>query len=415
MGVRLPPEYQEVEHIAGSGNQYINTGINLGDSGYRSETVISWNVIINRRQLTGAQDVGFWGVNANGYYEIYQASQYRAEVGRWDNVSFEVTYSGGKSRRYLTVNGAILFNGQESTTSPNGTIYVFDIRHPTVTNTGLNAKIKSHRIFVSDELVRDFVPCYRKSDDKPGMYDLVSDTFFTNAGTGEFAVGPDVIDSISPWLVARRRMLMQDKIYCPYITDGLIFWLDGICKGTDPTIWKDLIGRKNFALNNCSFTTNGVRFASGSYGEFDGAISNDWGNETIEIAVNTSTTQNCFVLPPYDENGTGIGAIQGNTTNFGFRIDGGDYRKYDWSHGWKTASVNNSYGVRNLTSVRRVTVTDHWGANNTGKTYIGRRVPSNSYQFAGIMHCIRIYNRHLSIAEMQANQQIDNIRFNLGL
>ena len=38
----------------------------------------------------------------------------------------------------------------------------------------------------------NLVPCYRKSDREPGMYDLVNRIFYQNAGTGEFAVGPDV-------------------------------------------------------------------------------------------------------------------------------------------------------------------------------------------------------------------------------
>lgn len=43
------------------------------------------------------------------------------------------------------------------------------------------------------EVVQNFVPCYRISDNKPGMYDLVSGTFFANAiPRGTFLVGPDV-------------------------------------------------------------------------------------------------------------------------------------------------------------------------------------------------------------------------------
>ena len=42
------------------------------------------------------------------------------------------------------------------------------------------------------KLIGDFIPCYRKSDSEPGMYDFVTNTFFTNAGTGTIGVGPDV-------------------------------------------------------------------------------------------------------------------------------------------------------------------------------------------------------------------------------
>ena len=40
----------------------------------------------------------------------------------------------------------------------------------------------------------NLVPCYRKSDNKPGMYDLKQRIFFTNINSGtDFIVGPDVV------------------------------------------------------------------------------------------------------------------------------------------------------------------------------------------------------------------------------
>lgn len=39
----------------------------------------------------------------------------------------------------------------------------------------------------------NLIPCYRIVDNEIGMYDLVSNTFYTNAGTGTFIKGPDVI------------------------------------------------------------------------------------------------------------------------------------------------------------------------------------------------------------------------------
>ena len=48
------------------------------------------------------------------------------------------------------------------------------------------------KIWNNDSLVRDFVPCYRKSDSVIGLYDLVSQTFFINQGSGSFIKGGDV-------------------------------------------------------------------------------------------------------------------------------------------------------------------------------------------------------------------------------
>ena len=39
---------------------------------------------------------------------------------------------------------------------------------------------------------RHFIPCYRKSDNVIGLYDLVEGTFYTNSGTGTFTKGSDV-------------------------------------------------------------------------------------------------------------------------------------------------------------------------------------------------------------------------------
>lgn len=45
------------------------------------------------------------------------------------------------------------------------------------------------KIWDDGTLVADFVPAKRDADDVLGMYDLVSDTFYTNAGSGTFVGG----------------------------------------------------------------------------------------------------------------------------------------------------------------------------------------------------------------------------------
>lgn len=49
--------------------------------------------------------------------------------------------------------------------------------------------------FVDDTTGNDVfnpIPCYRKSDNAIGMYDIISKTFFTSEGTASFTKGPDV-------------------------------------------------------------------------------------------------------------------------------------------------------------------------------------------------------------------------------
>ena len=54
-----------------------------------------------------------------------------------------------------------------------------------------NARIYYLRIEVAGELVRNYVPCYRKSDTAIGLYDLVKGTFSVSAGTDNFTKGSD--------------------------------------------------------------------------------------------------------------------------------------------------------------------------------------------------------------------------------
>ncbi len=55
-----------------------------------------------------------------------------------------------------------------------------------------NSKSRIYHMQITDgtTLVRNFIPVRRNSDGELGMYDLVSNQFFTNAGSGTFVAGP---------------------------------------------------------------------------------------------------------------------------------------------------------------------------------------------------------------------------------
>ena len=66
-------------------------------------------------------------------------------------------------------------------------------------NASLHSKIKLYELKtwdMSGKLSRHYIPCYRKSDNVIGMYDLVNDTFYTNKGTGVFLKGQDISTSM---------------------------------------------------------------------------------------------------------------------------------------------------------------------------------------------------------------------------
>ena len=59
-------------------------------------------------------------------------------------------------------------------------------------STYLKGKIYRLKFWSNDTLVRDLTPCYRKSNNVIGLYDMANDVFCTNAGTGTFTKGTNV-------------------------------------------------------------------------------------------------------------------------------------------------------------------------------------------------------------------------------
>ena len=210
-----------------------------------------------------------------------------------------------------------------------------------------------------------------------------------------------------------------EKIKCPYIKNGLIFWLDGINKGGTTGKWKDLIGGKMVTLQNCVETSNGVTFAgtTDSYGILTGAISLDCLNETLEIATDPVLFKNlCVLSQPKINDSVGICLLCSTNYSEIYPIaNGGQYYGYKtFSNKKKTLSICNGYAVADGADLAASDNTDSWGANTTGNTYIGvRGATTLSRPFSGKIHSIRIYNRKLSVAEMKANQAVDAIRFGL--
>ena len=53
-------------------------------------------------------------------------------------------------------------------------------------------RLYSCKIYNNEKIIRNFIPCYRKTDGVVGVYDLVEKKFYTNLGTGTFIKGNDI-------------------------------------------------------------------------------------------------------------------------------------------------------------------------------------------------------------------------------
>ncbi len=139
---------------------------------------------------------GYQGVNAilqisveNSYF--YSKSDFYARQRNYLRV--EGSYTNNRTYTSLYVNDDLCL-AQNWGRTYGGIILLFAMGNGSNVYSGsIKASILySAKITVDGVLERDFVPCYRKSDDEIGMYDLVNDIFYTNQGTGTFTKGPEV-------------------------------------------------------------------------------------------------------------------------------------------------------------------------------------------------------------------------------
>ena len=224
---RLPSAYQEVEYIQGTGTQCINTGVTYSST-------LKVDLDYSSQDITGDVDLfGIW-VNSNTGFSV--------------DTGWVVGFAGGNRIRSITGLG---YNSNFSVSVPNiggdayfsdNQVYNLNTKYNLIFNLtnnvfklirdGVIQKIKSggsfyyeiqlqtcldmykevpmylfsrmqtygfskttvYRCKIEREglLVRDFIPCYRKSDNEIGLYDIVNNQFYTNAGSSSFLKGANV-------------------------------------------------------------------------------------------------------------------------------------------------------------------------------------------------------------------------------
>lgn len=187
-------EYKQLEYLESTGTQYIDTGIEVGE--------FMPSIRIKFRSTN--YGVGYIGVHNNGSRQLYISKKdentvtlldYQRnitevsiqQVLEWDEVFVD------RITKTLTVNGMTYpINGSFSWVMSNPTnIALFGVM---VYSKGVAkcSKVSIAYCEMYDQnmnLIRNFIPCVRKSDNVVGMYDLVTEAFFENQGTGEFLYG----------------------------------------------------------------------------------------------------------------------------------------------------------------------------------------------------------------------------------
>ena len=206
----LPAEYQQIEWIGARKSQYIVTDIPV-------QSPISLEYKVKYIQSIGIDDFamfctgyrisgssyyirigsGKYGGQYQGYYSNYytegnnlliHGTEYLIKANLKEGLQEQWVNGNKLTDRTYTNNASILPIDQSKIT-----FYIFAegrLLADGTTNVLFKSNANLYDLKVSNDvgLIGHFIPCIRISDNEPGMYDTVSGTFYTNAGTGSFVI-----------------------------------------------------------------------------------------------------------------------------------------------------------------------------------------------------------------------------------
>lgn len=239
-GTRKPYD-AEIEYLESTGTQYIDTGI-IPDV---SEIIIELKYSNGMGHLFGSRLNSSSSPTVNLLWSLYANTP---RVFRLDWIGSTTQITSGDEDSVKTVEfrsdeaGSAVVFGSETYSgivkTPNALPIAFFAVNTNGTITPCSAmKAVSFKIWKQGILVRDLIPV--RVGDVGYMYDKVSGKLFGNQSTGEFVLGPDIIDSTAK----------------DYIQDGLVAMWDGIenagwgTHDANATVWKDLVGEIDVTAN----------------------------------------------------------------------------------------------------------------------------------------------------------------------
>lgn len=206
---RLPDNYVELEYIQSTGTQYLNTS-------YVHTANTKINCKINATQDSVHNYQFIFGSRRNSYH--YNALTFATRWNRANNFCYCRTgneKTGGtpyynqdiEIEAYQKLCTWVTENSNSSSITTTGTVNagvgpigIFCVNtssssggwSPESNTYAGQVKLYYFNISEIDELVREFIPAKRVSDNVIGLYELHTNIFITNVGSGTLIAGPEI-------------------------------------------------------------------------------------------------------------------------------------------------------------------------------------------------------------------------------
>ena len=187
-GYKFEDEYQVLDYIEMNGKQYIDTGYKGHTTKTRYETKIVPSDVTTTQALFGSRNTVNISNGDNCLVFIIGGNlrldwvngdgRVPMNVAATVNTPYEINITRGKA----TVNGTQYTHTNSTQVAQSHNFLIGNITNgssATYSN-GFMGKLYYSKLYENDILVRDLVPCLRKTDGKVGMYDHITKTFFIN-------------------------------------------------------------------------------------------------------------------------------------------------------------------------------------------------------------------------------------------
>lgn len=197
---RIPSEYAELAYIESTGTQYIDTGI-LSTAVNRAKYKIKITSYIDGTYITGTDGAwqtkayGFMALNKLGLFNNYGSSTEENRLMSNLTIDTDTIYTVDSeiydtSQRF-TMNGDTVTSSTTIKTN-SYTNYIFANNRENTAVLHSCIRLYYMEYYNGDELVANYIPCYRRLDGAVGLYDDVTGKFFGNSGSGGFIAGDPV-------------------------------------------------------------------------------------------------------------------------------------------------------------------------------------------------------------------------------
>lgn len=183
----LPEGYEQVEYIESTGTQYIDTGFKPNQDTHVIMDVELSTQSTYPKGLFGSRN-GSTSAGNSFIMWLISATAFRTDYGNASGVSMDIVPIGrfliDKNGATTTINNTTYTATVETFQSDYNLTLMAENDVDGVDARMAEGKLYSCQIYDNDVLIRDYVPAIN-SEGKPGLFDLITSTFYTNAGTGD--------------------------------------------------------------------------------------------------------------------------------------------------------------------------------------------------------------------------------------